>query len=267
MIRKLNKKDINILTTYLKQSPAINIFMIGDLENFGIETGFQTYWGEFNENGSLIAVMLRYYKGFNMYSRADFDVEGFTEIMMTYDHDVLSGDVKILEKFEPYLKNYEIRDCYFAEIKTAPIVTDEKGIQIANASDAPKIAQMENKIEEFRKVPINERIQQLEKKITTKAGRVYYIEEEGDILSAASSTAENSVSAMIVGVATVKTARNKGYVTKIMKKLVADLLKEKESVCLFYDNPNAGEIYKKIGFEDVAKWRMYVKKRCKHERI
>ncbi|MEG2918252.1 MAG: hypothetical protein RR891_00580 [Clostridium sp.] len=35
-----------------------------------------------------------------------------------------------------------------------------------------------------------------------------------------------------------------------------DLL-ENKTVCLFYDNPVAGEIYKNLGFEDICFWNLW----------
>lgn len=42
-----------------------------------------------------------------------------------------------------------------------------------------------------------------------------------------------------------------------MEKLMADVLEEGKSLCLFYDNPEAGRIYKRLGFKDIGRWTMY----------
>ena len=39
-----------------------------------------------------------------------------------------------------------------------------------------------------------------------------------------------------------------------------DLLKEGKSLCLFYDNPKAGSIYHRLGFENIDRWTMAVEK-------
>lgn len=90
-----------------------------------------------------------------------------------------------------------------------------------------------------------------------KTGRTYIIrDEQGVMVSSASTTAENSQSAMIVGVGTRPGYGKKGYATHCMLKLCRDLLAEGKSICLFYDNPAAGRIYKRIGFEDIGFWSM-----------
>lgn len=68
------------------------------------------------------------------------------------------------------------------------------------------------------------------------------------------------MSAMVVAVATLENYKKKGNATKCMLKLCNELLLEGKDLCLFYDNPEAGAIYKKIGFKDIGFWMMYTYK-------
>jgi hypothetical protein len=91
----------------------------------------------------------------------------------------------------------------------------------------------------------------------SNTARTYYSVENGVITSCVSTAAENSMSAMIVGVCTRKEYRRKGIATAIMQKLFQDVLKEGKTLCLFYDNPAAGRIYKRLGFKDIGMWTMH----------
>lgn len=62
---------------------------------------------------------------------------------------------------------------------------------------------------------------------------------------------------MIVGVATHPAHRRKGLATQLLIRLCEDLLSEGKTPCLFYDNPEAGSIYRRLGFTDVGTWVMY----------
>ena len=42
-----------------------------------------------------------------------------------------------------------------------------------------------------------------------------------------------------------------------MQKLFKDVMDEGKLLCLFYDNPEAGRIYKRLGFTDIGMWTMY----------
>lgn len=77
------------------------------------------------------------------------------------------------------------------------------------------------------------------------------------MVSSAMTTAENSMSSMVIGVCTLEAYKKKGYATACMKRLCAELLREGKYLCLFYDNPEAGTIYKNLGFEDIGKWVMH----------
>ncbi|MNN97268.1 FR47-like protein [compost metagenome] len=66
---------------------------------------------------------------------------------------------------------------------------------------------------------------------------------------------------MLVAVATHPDYRGQGLATRVVAKLCTDLLAEGKSLCLFYNNPQAGLIYKKLGFSDIGSWTMmYMKK-------
>ncbi|EQI88936.1 acetyltransferase family protein [Clostridioides difficile P2] len=64
---------------------------------------------------------------------------------------------------------------------------------------------------------------------------------------------------MIIGVGTHPKYRAKGLATKCLIKLCSELLRENKIPCLFYDNEEAGKIYKKLGFENIGKWGIYSK--------
>ena len=64
---------------------------------------------------------------------------------------------------------------------------------------------------------------------------------------------------MVVSVATRKDYRRQGLMTQVLSKLCQDLLNEQKTLCLFYDNPEAGAVYHKLGFKTIGKWKMIVR--------
>ncbi len=93
-------------------------------------------------------------------------------------------------------------------------------------------------------------------------GVTLFIEEAGKVVSSVATTAETTKSAMVVSVATKEEARNKGYASALMMELMKEyLINKNKELCLFYDNPSAGKIYHRLGFETIGTWDMYKKKR------
>jgi predicted GNAT family acetyltransferase len=259
LIRKLTSQDHKQLFSLLKEEPSFNLFLIGDIEAFGYDKDFQEIWGEFAEDGTLNAVLLRYYDSYIPYARSSFNVKGFAEIMKSkHDSIQLSGKSEVVEQFERIegLPLGKKRVMYFCECKTDKYIEEVTAdIKIATIEDVDRIIELRKRITEFTTTPSSRRM--LVTSIETKTGRTYYIEDDGKIVSSASTTAENSLSAMVVGVCTDENYRQKGYASAIMQKLIKDLISERKTLCLFYDNPKAGNIYKRLGFYDIGTWTMY----------
>ncbi|MBU8917185.1 GNAT family N-acetyltransferase [Bacillus sp. FJAT-29953] len=259
MIRKLTEQDHQQVLTFLSEEPSINLFIIGDIEAFGYSSEFQELWGEFDEKYSIKAVLLRYHQSFIPYAKGEFDTSGFVSIMKQYTQPIfLSGKSDIVEKFEVFeeLSLGKKQVTFFAECLSDDCLGDNNvDVKKATIEDVDQIIELRSSIEEFqirsdaRKMLINA--------MESNTGRTYYTVHQGVMTACVSTTAENSISAMIVGVCTRKENRRQGLATAIMEKLFKDVLAEGKTLCLFYDNPEAGRIYKRLGFKDIGKWTMY----------
>lgn len=259
MIRKLTEIDRKQTLDFLSAEPAINLFMIGDIEQDGFDKEFQELWGDFNGSGELEGVLLRYNESYIPYYKSMvFDPMPFVEIIKAdKKHMVLSGKESVLNVFQPYFNDYDCKSTYFCELKTTEqLKATNLPIKVATPKDASRICEFLNEIEEFSHSTATP--ESLERVIRSGAGRVYYTETENGILkNVVQTSAENSMSAMIVGVATHKAYRKQGLMSESLSKLCRDLIEnEGKSLCLFYDNPEAGKIYHSLGFKSIDKWTM-----------
>jgi len=257
MIKKLDENYRKEALEFLSQEPSINLFAIGDIENFGFEEDFQDIWGHFH-NGLIDGILLRFTENFIPYWNKDnFNPEEFKDIIRNspVKRKMISGKKTIVDKFDNIFKNHIKRDTYFCELSKADILLkDMDGVKLASVSDKYRVPKFLNSIQEFKDSP-DVSPEQFEKKLSTKSGRTYYIENsKGEIISIAQTTAENSISAMVVGVSTRPDYRRKGLAQKCMSKLCLYYLRKGKTLCLFYDNPEAGKIYKNIGFKQIEKW-------------
>jgi uncharacterized protein len=259
VIRKLTQNDHNTVLSFLSEEPSINLFIIGDLEVFGYDSDFQEIWAEFDKHGEIKAVLLRFYQSFIPYAKGEFNVGKFVSIITSYSRPFfLSGKSDIVEKFEAFQKLQlgKKQETFFAECKSTQNL-GETNLEIKKATldEIDQILAIRRSIDEFQ--IRDDAAEMLRTSMENSTARSYFTEENGQMTACVSTTAENSISAMIVGVCTRKEYRRKGLATGIMQKLFTDILKEGKVLCLFYDNPEAGRIYKRLGFKDIGKWTMY----------
>ncbi len=260
MLRQLTVKDHQQVMKFLNQDPSLNLFIIGDIEGFGYETSFQSLWGEFTNSG-LKAILLKFYDSYIITAQDEaYDADAFASLLTSTDSIIkLSGKANIVAKLEDKLggrlasKNVQ----FFAECtNSVKMKTNTLPIKQATTADVDRIMDLRCGISEFKQNK-NSR-DMLYKAIATNTGRSFYLENNfGEIVCSASTTAETSDSAMIVAVCTHKDYRGKGYATGLLSEMINILLQEKHSVCLFYDNPDAGRIYTKIGFNEIGLWAMH----------
>ncbi|WP_369899919.1 GNAT family N-acetyltransferase [Bacillus manliponensis] len=260
MIRKLTNQDNQQILSYLKKETAMNLFLIGDIEAFGYDTDFQELWGQFTEDNELRGVLLRFHDSFIPYAAESFSLEEFASKIDSNGPIKISGKSEVVEQFEtiPTLTLGEKRRLYFAECTNdneLDLEKNEKNIKIATIDDVPSIMKLRKQIAEFTLGDESEKL--LRQAIETNTGRTYYIEKDDEMVACASTSAENSLSAMVVGVCTHDNYRGKGYASQLLSKMIADFTAEGRSLCLFYDNPAAGRIYKRLGFKDIGTWTMY----------
>lgn len=261
MIRKLTQADDTDVQALIMTNPAENLFLIGDIEAFGYSQSFQEVWGDFTQDGQLRAILLRYEENYIPFALTDFDASGFAEVLnRDQNKPMLSGLKEITSKIIPHLKTdfTSTRELFYAKCTTTwnlPYTGLEK-VKLLTIDDIDRWVAFINGIPEFADEAAANAASK-KRSIEQKVGRSYYLEQDGKMVSSASTTAENSKSAMVVAVATDNRYKGKGYATLCLAKLILDLVQEGKELCLFYDNPSAGSIYKKLGFQDIGTWMMY----------
>jgi hypothetical protein len=260
MIRKLKKDDHESVFALIGHKPAENLFIIGDIEAYGYDSKFQEILGEFQED-KLIAVLLRYDQNYIPFSDQHYDVKGFAEIINRNPKRFeLSGLKHLIDPLQEFI-NRDVRkysETFYAKCTGLAYEVDEENIKRAKYLQP---SEYHENIEMLRSIPEfatgNFSVEARERAENFKTGRTCIVRnEQGTMVASASTTAENSQSAMIVGVGTRPGFERRGYATLCMEKLCSELLAEGKSLCLFYDNPAAGKIYKRLGFTDIGLWTM-----------
>lgn len=249
-MHKCVEADRKKLTDYLYQNPALNLFIIGDLYNYGFDSEIQDIYVDEDETG-IHGLILRYRNSLLVQSDEGKIYPDFiAELIAHHQITSINGEASLVEKYK--LTGKENILCYFSqckELKNAPEMT---AVESFGPEDAQEISEVFKSA--FKNFSAN--LDEIQESLAKKLDRVYGVRVDGKIVSIARSTAECPGLAMLVGVATLASFRNHGYAQQTVAKLTADLLAEGKAPCLFYENPIAARIYERLGYNRVGKWRI-----------
>lgn len=262
-MRILQEEDRQAILDYVSAEPEMNLFLIGDLENFGVCSERVNYYVH-EERGRWDFLILRFLRSFIIYSPyADYNAEEATAFLKIQETDCISGKKELLEKIAPAFPQWTIESTYMSrldrvEAAAAPL---ELEVRLLTQEDVPEAVDLLIQIKEFSKTyqksDASRHVKEMQEEMAAGSKRVMGGYVNGRLMTIASTSAENARSAMITGVATDPEARRKGYASCVAGSLCEDCLRRgKEFLCLFYSNPAAGRIYKRIGFEELGLYSM-----------
>ncbi len=262
MIRKLTVKDKISVLEYLSKEPSLNLFMIGDIENFGFDTDFQDVYADIVSN-QYQSVLLRYRENLLFYTHKELFNDDYLEIIKLFKFNFVSCSKRISNIIEDKFTYKKKREMFFAEATTCnfDFIHDDSIKLIQTEEGFVKIHELLKQITEFENVNKQTTKEFVRNKLRSiEFNKTYGIIENNICVSTAATTASNSKSAMVIAVGTHKDYRKKGLASLVMKELMNDFInEEKKSLCLFYDNEAAGKIYKRLGFKDIDKWVMFIR--------
>ncbi|BES64294.1 GNAT family N-acetyltransferase [Gottschalkiaceae bacterium SANA] len=256
MLEQLHQIHAKEVEDFLGQAPGFALFIIGDIENFGYDSSFQTIWGDRDDHGALQAVLLRYYTNYVIYAPGAYDAERVAaKIQENSEWTNINGWAEAIRQVMPYVEEGESKEMYFAECKELerayPI---PESVVEADFDDIEGILTLRGTIQEFSQSKDGAKL--MRHKMETKSGREVICKIDGKVVAGAATTAENSQSAMVVAVCTDPAYRKHGYASACVTKLAKDYVVLGKRLYLFYDNPNAGRIYNRIGFHEIGKYTM-----------
>ena len=210
-------------------------------------------------------LVLRFHQFFILYSQyEDYNAEEAIAFLSRQTPDCISGKTVLLERIAPAFPQWTLESTYMSrcnEAKRSQEQPENFVLRRLEKADVPEAIDLLSDIEEFsrtfKKSEREEQIRRMEDEMAqgSKAAVGGFL--NGRMISTASTSAENSESAMIVGVATAKEFRGKGYASAVVSALCRDCFaRGKNYLCLFYSNPIAGRIYNRIGFQELGKYGM-----------
>ncbi len=257
MIRPLQEEDRDAAIALLQTAAELNLYFLGNLESYGLEQAFCQFWGDIDAQGTLRALLNRYHTGWVVYGQEDADWEGLAQVVDRHP----AGAVRLQDNpggivsFLPYLRRYRA-----AWVRTEEVMRLEperfcpqpmpRGpvVRRAETADLEALVRFYGDAGEMRRTP-----QAVADPLRYR--RIWLAEEEGTILAAALTNAEAMGLAMVGGVYTLPQARGRGLGQAVVSGLCGELLAEGFTPVLYWANPAAGALYRKLGFHPIGTWR------------
>lgn len=251
-LRRLTAADVPSLHAVVSRDPYYNLFMIGNLEQMGIEDPHLFFWGQFSGD-QLVGVAMRYKNNWNFYNAGGADLSLFAQAMDDgLEVCVINGRKALVSAIIERLRQLgvtEDHDSYYCSLpRDAVLPPPAFPTRRAGQADLPALTGLYANGELPRD---SEAIRRC-----LDQNRIFVTEVAGQIVSAALTNVETGTMAMIGGVFTSEPFRNQGYASAAMTALCDSLLEDGLEPCLFYDDPAAGSIYRRLGFRDIGPWRM-----------
>jgi predicted GNAT family acetyltransferase len=256
-IRQLSEAHRPPLLSFLRQEPANNIFLIGDVAAWGVRGRNIAFWGAFRQaNLTAVAMQLGESASFYAPERASLDLL-LPRVGLAQN---LSGELGLMEDVISRLPAQRLiwaANEFFCRVEAKDFrACNTTGVRPAVAADLDLMTGLYAQSGSFSQLSRAHVSGQIEKQL---AGARYHILMNGsEIVCAAAAVAETVDTAMIVSVLTAPAARNRGYASAVVSSLCADLLARGKMPHLFYreDNEAAGRVYRRLGFGTIGRWKL-----------
>ena len=258
MIKKLNlENESALIREFVRKDSARNYFIRLAFENKS--NVYTDIYHEIDGNGNIIGALFRRKSGnLQFYGDDNCDFYGFSEIIKNLEFHSLIGPSSYCDKLNINGLFQRIKEGAFISKLNFKLFDDRDDFSKCrnlNICDLDEIVEIYESV--FKNFSSKET---MKIKLENKRGRGIVLESDNKIISVAQSEFEESNSSLIVGVATRKDFMKKGYASKCLKRLIADLSNEGKDIFLQYDNLDAGKIYKQLGFEVIDRVKFYYKK-------
>ena len=256
MIVEVKNNFENEFWEYISYEESINVFILGDVENYGFKSEFQDVWVQINEN-KITSVILRYYTCLIIYSyENDFDTNELINHINSLKIEEISGKKEVIDKLIKKYKNFKDKKdssfCSLYKIKDMDFNDFKKyEIQKGKVEDLEEILKLLNSEKNFA---MSDYIKSKTLQLKSKSGRLYIMKSDQKIICTVSTGIETSFLAMITDVFTDEKFRNQKLASYMVYTLSKELLNEGKTPCLFYSNEIAGKVYKNTGFQENNIW-------------
>lgn len=238
MIKKIEK--IEELNGYNK-TDLFTVRILSLLKAYGTAYDFASFYKQTDDNGRITAILSRLDNDLTLsYENANTDeiIEFVT---------VIGFSSLLTDEFFPF-------DCRYDEgVVMSAVRKNEFHMPYAEIDEYPKLMDLYN-FEDYGTADFESWYVDVSHRIRHGCGKAYALTVNGEIASSGIFSSIYRDNAILTSVQTAPEFRGLGYGTALVSAMICDV---KKTVFLMREENKNESFYKKLGFENNGKWRMY----------
>lgn len=268
--RRLTAEDLSDIREYVSYEPEMNLFITGDIEQFGLRDPVNAYAFE-NPDGTWDSIVVRFYANFVVYSQDPlYDAHAVAKFIRRATGDSLLGSIngklEVLGPLSSYFEDLSLRSlnmarCVRVDEDAVSPLPEGVSIRRLTPNDYDAMFQLLGSMHMYRGLYDSRSAIALAKQQhaanEARGCMSYGAFLDGELVSCASTGAASSEGAMIVGVGTRMDMRLEGIGSAVVAEVAQRCLDEdKRFVCVFYEGPEAGPFVQRLGFRRLGSYAM-----------
>ncbi|WP_029608785.1 GNAT family N-acetyltransferase [Mycoplasma simbae] len=257
MIQKANLSEVLTIKEFLNLDKDNNFFFIGDIDNFGLHSNIHTTLIKKNNDQiqSVLIIFGTTLLFFDPHKNLTWDEIRSLIIENNLKNINLSDKMFSFwaDKFQDS-NIYEIHKQYLARLDQKNETVDISEVIKASKEDLESIVKSRLKIAEFSgfSKDFDYELNIYTNSFDSNVLNPFIIKQNDEVISCATVAVDAGEVSIIGGVYTLDTHRKQGLASKVVTALSNWLIERQKTPCLFYHNPKAGSVYRKIGFKEVG---------------
>lgn len=268
--RLLTESDRRALLEYISHEPEVNLFIRGDVEQFGMDEPVNVYAFE-NPDSTWDSILCRFYGNFVVYSPYTlYDARAVAKLIHAitgkHVHGTINGKLEVVGPLAGYFEELSLRSlnlarCTKVDHSAVADIPEEIEIRRLTPDDYDEMFALLSTMHVYRGLyddPGTIAMAKQQRAANEAHGCVSYgAFLDGELVSTASTDAASSESAMLGGVGTRRDMRFEGIGTAVVAALVQECLDSgMKFVCAFSESPEDGALYERIGFRRIGSYSM-----------
>ncbi|CAG9622388.1 GNAT family N-acetyltransferase [Sutcliffiella rhizosphaerae] len=214
------------------------------------------------ENNKLTSILLNHAGNLTYYENSNQSIEPYLPFLQELNFYKISGPSEMVGKLLPFMNIKHDSFSHMGAVHSVKIARRYPHLQVKTIQTEDEIGlqyDLFTVTEEFQGSLAESKQAYMESeflKLSDGTNRSYYLSIDGRMAACAATVKEEKNSAIIIGVFTDPKLRGSGYGTEVLHALCNQLISEGKIPYLFYSNPLARSVYRKLGMTEVCEWRV-----------